>query len=404
MAWRNLGRNRRRTAINLSAIAFATITMVFMSSMQKGSYDEMIEAAVKMQTGHLQVQADGYVVDNDIQLTVENVSAAYDVLDSQPGVVGAVARVQTGFLIAKGEDSFVAIVMGTDAERETKVSNWPKWVRKGEFLSTADPNGVVVGEKLANNLDAALGAELVLVGQALDGSIAATKVTVRGIIRTGLPDLDRMAVMMNLAPLQQIMAMDNRASIISVLLEGHEIIPPVQAALQQRFDQLDPTMRVLNWKQVEPGLDQGIQMDNISGKIMVYMLLLVVAFGILNTILMSAFERFREFGTLMAIGVRPRTCAGLLLLESQLLAVVGFFIGLVIGGALTIYFSRVGIPIPGAEEYMAQFGMGDRMYPVVEAGIAWFVFLQVWLTTSVVALYPAWKITRFRPLEAIRYQ
>lgn len=403
MAWRNLGRNRRRTAINLCAIAFATMTMIFMTGMQAGSYDQMIDSSVRMQTGHLQVQAAGYLENEDINLTVDGPDRVYAALDAQPGVIGAVARVTTGMLVAKGDSSFVAVVIGTDAERERKVSTWPQLVRQGEFIAGADRDGVLIGEKLATNLGAGLGDELVLLGQAIDGSIAAAKVRVRGVIRTGLPELDRMAVIMNLAPLQGMMAMEGRVSAVAVLLDSHRRVDAVKAALAPRIAALSPDLRVLDWKQVAPGLDQGIQLDSVSGKVMVFLLLLVVAFGILNTFLMSAFERFREFGVMMAIGVKPRACGFLLLLESQLLTAAGFLIGLLIGGALTLYFARAGIPIKGAEEYMAQYGLSSSMYPVLRAGIVEFVLLQVWSVTTAVAGYPAWKITRFRPLEALRH-
>ncbi|NLH49592.1 MAG: ABC transporter permease [Myxococcales bacterium] len=403
MAWRNLGRNRRRTAINLCAIAFATMTMIFMTGMQAGSYDQMIDSSVRMQTGHLQVQAAGYLENEDINLTVDAPERVYAALDAQPGVVGAVARITTGMLVAKGDSSFVAVVIGTDAARERQVSTWPRLVRQGEFITDADRDGVLIGEKLATNLAAGLGDELVLLGQAIDGSIAAAKVRVRGVIRTGLPELDRMAVIMNLAPLQSMMAMEGRVSVVAVLLDSHRRVEPLKAALAPRIAALSPDLRVLDWKQVAPGLDQGIQLDSVSGKVMVFLLLLVVAFGILNTFLMSAFERFREFGVMMAIGVKPRACGLLLLLESQLLTAAGFLIGLLIGGALTLYFARAGIPIKGAEEYMAQYGLSSSMYPVLTAGIVGFVLLQVWLVTTAVAGYPAWKITRFRPLEALRH-
>lgn len=405
MAWRNLGRNRRRTAINLCAIAFATLTMVFMSAMQRGSYDQMIDSAVKMQTGHLQIQAEGYLEDHDIQLMVRDLDKVYQAVDTTPGVVGAVGRIRAGFLVAKEEESFVSLVTGTDAKREREISNLPNWVKQGDFLDPADPKGAVVGIRLAKNLEAEIGDELVLVGQAVDGSVAAEKVHIRGLLDTGVPDLDRMAVFVNLEPLQQIMMMDNSASAVAILLEGHQQVAATQAALQQKAQEINDTLVALTWKQVEPGIDQSIQLDNASGKVMVYMLLLVVAFGILNTFLMSAFERFREFGVLMAIGVKPRTCASLLLIESQILVVVGFVIGLIVGGGMALYFAGAGIPLgEAAGELMKQYGLSDRIFPTMNLGIAWLVFLQVWLTTLVVALYPAFKITRFRPLEALRYQ
>jgi len=423
MAWRNLGRNRRRTAINLAAIAFATMAMVFMSSLQAGSYGQMIESAVKMQTGHLQLQHKDLKQKEELFLTVDHLRDMYAILDRTPGVVGATGRLQNGFLVSRTDDeTFVALAIGTDPEREKKTSNWAKLVRAGEFLDPADLHGVLIGEMLALNLLGAppagtdekpdfqgiLGASLVLVGQDVSGGLARTEVSVRGVIGTGNPDLDRTMVLANLPLLQEVVMVENYEDTvhhIAILLESYELIPTVQAALQEQVGRLSENYRVLTWKEVAPGLDLGIQMDNVSGKITIFILLVVVAFGILNTFLMSAMERFREFGMMMAIGVKPRTCGGLLLLESQLLTVLGFAIGLLIGGAVAVYFAHAGIPL-GKEmgEIYAQWGMPDRLYPIFHWSIAWWVFLQVWLVTSLTACYPARRITRFRPLEALRYQ
>jgi putative ABC transport system permease protein len=403
MAWRNLGRNRRRTAINLSAIAFATITMIFMSAFQSGSYGQMIDSAVKMQTGHLQIQHEKFLEEKNIHYAVGNVDQVLKVADAEPHVLGAAGRISSGFLVAKDESSFVALVTGVDPERELKTSNWASWVKQGAFLSSDDPRGAIVGHQLASNLDAVIGDELVLVGQAFDGSVAAAKVTIRGFIKTGQPDLDRMAVMVDLPLMQEMMTMPNMVNAVAILLEGYEQTAAIQASLQQKMTALNGDLRALPWDKVEPAIQQSIQLDNAFGKIMVFMLLLVVAFGILNTFMMSAVERYREFGMLMAIGVRPLTCSALLMLESQMLVVVGFLIGLALGGGTTLYFEGVGISLgEDAAEMMAQYGMSGNIFPDLTWGIVAFVFAQVWLVTLLVALYPSFKITRFRPVEALR--
>jgi len=421
MAWRNLGRNRRRTIISAAAVAFAVFSMVTMTSMQTGAYNEMIDNAVKIQCGHLQVQAPGYLDDHDVNLTVDRLEQVYAATDKIPGVVGAVGRIVTGMLVAAGDQSYGSLVIGTDAAREVKASVLARLVRQGQFLDADDPYGVVIGDKLAKNLfsdrfenandkatieqelNALIGQELILLGQAIDGSTAAAKATIRGILHSGQPELDRATVVMNLAPLQERMVMEGRVHHVAIQLQGHERIPAARAQLEAALAGMDPAAVVLDWKQVEPGLYQGISMDRASGKIIIFLLLLVVAFGILNTFLMSTFERVREFGVLMAIGCKPRTCAGTLLVESQMLMAVGFTIGLALGGALSLYLGVHGLTIAGAEELYASYGMSNKIYCDFTARVAVTTFLEVWLVTLLVALYPAWKITRFRPVEALRH-
>ncbi|MHA1569373.1 MAG: ABC transporter permease, partial [Alphaproteobacteria bacterium] len=177
----------------------------------------------------------------------------------------------------------------------------------------------------------------------------------------------------------------------------------VKISLQEALQDHQPPVAVRTWQEVSPGLAQGIAVDNVSGKFTVFLLLLVVAFGIMNTFLMSAFERVREFGVLMSIGVRPRTCAGTLMVESQMLMAVGFIIGFILGASLSLYFGTYGLTIAGAEEIYAEYGMSNVIYPALTLPLIIKTFIQVWLVTFLVALYPAWKITRFRPVEALRH-
>jgi ABC-type lipoprotein release transport system permease subunit len=402
IAWRNLGRNPRRTAINLSAVAFATLMMITMSAIQSGSYNQMIEGVVRMQSGHLQVQAAGYLDDNDIALSVPRLTDVYSIVDRQPGVVGAAGRISTGMLAAKEEDSFAAMVIGTDAVRERKTSNWTALMREGSFLDPADADGALVGGKLAQTLKAQVGDKLFIFGQGATGAIAAANLRVRGIIESGVPEIDRTAVMVNLALLQDALSMPDRATCVAIRLRGHELAPAAQADLEAKLRRLSPNLRVVNWRQLNPGIDQGIEMDNFSGKILVFVLVLVVAFGILNTFLMGVIERYREFGVMLAIGVKPGTCAGTVLVEGQMLAVVGFLAGLAVAAGLNLFLGVHGIPITDAKDIYAQYGLTGSIYPAVTSGIVWRSFLQVWGVTTLAAAYPSARILRFRPVDALR--
>lgn len=424
MAWRNLWRNKRRTMLSMAAIAFAVFAMVAMSALQEGAYSDMIDNSVKLQTGHLQIQHPEYLDDKDVNETVDGLAEVYETLDRTPGVVGAVGRIMTGMLVAQGEQSFGCLVMGTDAAREEKTSSLAHIVKSnghGGFLDAADPNGVLIGEKLARNLfddafaqsqtaeqvgealEGLIGREMVVLGQAVDGSTAAARVTVRGIFDSGSPDLDRSVLIMNLAVLQDLMFMDDRVNHVAVLLDSYKQMDLIKASLEASLKGGPSPVAVRTWEEVSPGIAQGIELDNVSGKFLIFLLLLVVAFGIMNTFLMSAFERVREFGVLMSIGVKPRTCAGTLIVESQMLMLVGFVIGLALGAAFSMYFGEVGLVIKGAEDLYEQYGMKNVIYTAFSLSLALRTMLQVWIVTFLVALYPAWKITRFRPVEALRH-
>ncbi|MCZ7586317.1 MAG: FtsX-like permease family protein [Deltaproteobacteria bacterium] len=403
MAWRNLGRNRRRTGLSLAAVAFAVGVLVFAKAMQVGSYAQMIEGMVTVNTGHLQVQYPGYFDDGDINLSVDDPGAVFTEAERLPDVAAAVARVTTGMLVAHGDRSFGVLAIGTDAAREAKVTRISKVMREGNYLDADDSDGVIIGDKLARNLGAEIGDELVLIGLAADGTTAAAKTHVRGIFGAGVPDMDRQTLMANLEAMRSWTVMEGRATQVAILLSDHRAIESTRAALTEALRAKGMKDVVLSWDELLPGLEQAIQLDKGSGQIMYGILLLVVAFGILNTFLMSAMERTREFGVLLAVGVKPATCGFLIFLESQLLFLMGFFAGLALGGAVTGYFAHVGIKFEGGEAVMEQWGIAGAVYPQMTAGVGVDVFVMVAVIVAAVALYPAWRVTRLLPVNAMRY-
>jgi len=163
------------------------------------------------------------------------------------------------------------------------------------------------------------------------------------------------------------------------------------------------SMKVLDWMEMMPGLLQSIQLDLISGLIMYLMLIIVVAFSILNTFLMVIFERTREFGVLMAIGTTPGRITKLVLTESMILTMVGIILGIIIGCVITLIFQSYGIEIAGASEMLSQYGISGRMYPKLSLVTAVSGPLVVLLITLMAALYPALKVQRLKPVEAMTY-
>jgi ABC-type lipoprotein release transport system permease subunit len=294
-------------------------------------------------------------------------------------------------------------VIGIQPDKEAGVSTLETIVRKGHYLTDADANQALVGKLLARNLKVTPGDELVLLGQGRDGSVAATVVIVTGIFDSGQDEFDRSVLHIPLDVFQEVYSMGESVHRMVVLADSLEAVAPMTAAVERGLQQHLPhsDLIVLDWKSLSPGLVEAIQMDLVSGFIFYIILIVVVAFSILNTFLMAIFERTREFGVMMAIGISPARLTRLLLLESAGLTVLGIGMGVIAGSLVTLYFQAQGILIPGVEELARQFGLPERMYPrlsllsvAVGAGI-------VLLITSVTALYPALKIRRLDPVSAL---
>ncbi len=403
MAWRNIWRNPRRSILTMTAIAFACVLLVFMLSFQFGSYDTMINSAVKIHTGHLQVQAEGYQDKRTMRLVVPDPGAIGSILEQTPGIDAYTYRANAFSLVSSEERTYGIVVIGIDPAREAKVSTLKKVIRQGSYLSEGDTNQALLGELLAKNLQVGLGDELVVIGQGRDGSVAATVVEVKGTYNSGQDEFDRSSIHIPLKHFQDVYAMRGGVHEVVALGKSLGAIPAIRKTVEDTIENNDPKnlLVVLDWIDLMPGLIEGIKLDLISGLILYCILILVVAFSILNTFLMAVFERTKEFGVMMAIGTTPRRLTKLLLLESIAMTVIGIVVGIIAGCLITWYFQVHGIVISGMSEVVRQFGIPERMYPKLSFLSVTIGPTLVLFITFFTALYPALKVRRLRPVEAL---
>jgi putative ABC transport system permease protein len=404
MAWRNIWRNPRRTILTISAVAFASTLLVFMLSFQLGSYGTMINASVRIHTGHLQVQAKGYQDTKNIRLVVPDPVLIGGILDEVPEVDAYTFRANAFSLASSKDRTYGIMVIGIDPTKEARVSTLKKLVRQGDFLSEGDTNQALAGELLAKNLQVGLGDELTILGQGRDGSIAATVVRVKGIYKSGMDEFDRSSIHIPLKIFQDVYSMGgavHEVVAIGLSLKDVSVMKKATQAALRRLDQKHPLV-ALDWNEIMPGLLQAIKMDLVSGIIFWFILIVVVAFSILNTFLMAIFERTREFGVLMAIGTAPRRLTKVLMIESTVITMIGIGLGIIAGCLITWYFQVHGLDLGGTSELMSQYGISGRMYPQLSLITALSGPGAVLIITFLTALYPAFKVRRLHPVEAMR--
>lgn len=407
MAWRNVWRNRRRSLLTMAAIAFACALLVFMLSFQFGSYEAMINAAVKVHTGYFQIQAPGYQEKREIRLVVADPEAVARLIDAVPEVTAYTFRANAFSLAASNDRTYGISVTGIDPVREFNVSSLKTLVRDGVFLSPGDGPEALVGALLAKNLRVGIGDPIILLGQGRDGSIAATVVTVKGIFASGQDDFDRNALYIPLGYFQELYAMRGAVHEIVGMTSSIWAVPAVERRLKQELERLDRDkngpLAILDWKALMPGLAQGIYLDLVSGLIFYLLLIVVVAFSIMNTFLMTIFERTREFGVLMAIGTTTGRLTRLLLTESMMMTFVGMGAGMLLGSLVTLYYQIVGIDFGGASEILKQYGIPGRMYPILTVPSLVIGPFLVCFITFWAALWPALRVRRLTPVKAMHY-
>ena len=402
MALRNIWRHPRRTALTVAAIAFAATLLVFMLSFQFGCYEAMINTSVKISTGHLQVQAQGYQDDKDIRKAIEDPLKLSAILKSTEGIEAWCFRACAFSLLSSATRTTGVLVTGIDPVREKKVSTLASLIRKGSYLDDTSAGGALIGARLARNLSVRPGDELTLLGQGKDGSVAASVLTVRGIFESGVEDLDRNVLLMSLGDFKEMFTMDGAVHQAVITVSSLKTVARVKSALTRRLNG-EKGLVVLDWMDILPGLLQSIQMDLVSGAIMYLILVIVVSFSIFNTFLMAIFERTREFGVMMAIGTTPGRLMKLVLLESSAMTVLGIVSGMILGSLVTLYFQKHGIYIEGTADILKQYGIPERLYPrlsflTLVAGPA-----VVFIITFVSSIIPALKIRRMKPVEAMNH-
>lgn len=402
MAWRNIWRNPRRTLLTVLAISFACLLLVFMLSFQFGSYATMINSSVEIYTGHLQVQAHGYQENPGMRKVVQDPAAIGRILEALDQVEAYTFRAETQALVSSEERSFGALVVGVDPGREPEVSSLKDLIRQGAYFEEERPGNLppaLVGRLLAKNLQLEPGDELTLLGQGRDGSIGATVLRVSGVYSSGMDEFDRSVVHIPLDVFARVFSMGQTAHRVVVLAKRLGRVQDLESALESTLGQdlVSDDLAVLTWDELQPGLKQAISLDLISGAIFYLILILVVAFSILNTFLMAIFERTREFGVMLAIGVRPGRITGLVLAESTVLTLIGVFVGILAGSLLTLYFQAVGINLGGTEDLLQQFGISGRIYPRLSFLSALLGPVLVLLITMLTALFPALKVRKLRP-------
>ena len=399
LAWRNLWRQPRPTWLTIGAMVFSNALLVFMISIQFSTYDLMIDNTLQAFTGHLQVQAPGYKDDLKMRQVVPDVSALASRLRRDLDLETIAARGAAFALASSEERSYGLQIYGVEPQFEPLVSTIPGLVREGRFLQGRDAAEIVVGKVLARNLRVALGDEVTLLGSGRDGSFAAAVATVVGIFDSGVPDMDRSIAEIPLAYFQDVFFMEGA---------GHQVViaaPDLASvdSIMQRVAALIPSNLVVHdWDALQPGLRQAIQADLSSAFFMYGVLVVLVAFSVLNTQLMSVLERTHEFGITMSLGISPGRLGRLVFLETAMMGLVGVILGALGGGLITAWFGYTGFSYPGMEEMAANFNLPARFYPESTPLTLFLGPLIVFAGGMLAGIYPALRLHWLHPVEAMR--
>jgi ABC-type lipoprotein release transport system permease subunit len=397
MAWRDLGRNRRRTFFSMLALAAGVALLLFMASFIAGEMRGALQSAIRLQSGHLQVRAVSYDEDKT-SLDFADLIQSPEVLATQiaalPEVQSATPRLYATGIVVVGDTSTGVRVVGIDPAAPASAP-FRDGLITGDYLTADDRAGLLIGRTLADRLGLAPGATLNLLVNTSNGDVDQQPFVVRGIYSTGTPGYDESTIFLPLAKAQTIARAENYASTVLILLKDQDQTDAVAAALQ------GPAYQVKTYLQLNALLNEFEQYANVYMYVFYLIVLGITATVIINTLIMSVFERTREIGILAAMGMRGRRIMAMFFAESSLLAVGGIVMGMALGSLVSAYVQQNGL-------FIGDFGItgiliGERIYTYLTLSDVVTLSVMALVITLIAALYPALLAARLEPVDALHH-
>ncbi len=405
MAWRNLWRNRRRTYITLSAIVFGVFMAILMMAMQDRNWDDMIRLAARLGAGHVTIQHPEYLDSPTLTRTVQGTDRLKRLAAEDERVVRVVERI-TGFnLLSTARENIGAGFIAVAPEQEDEETlSFIEAIVEGEFFSSSTDGGIILGEKLASNLDVELGSKVVYTLTDKEGEIVSALARVSGIVRTGSPSVDAGISLLPIDTVREVVGFaPDEAIQIAAFVDDQRVSDAVVADLDARVSE---DAAVLAWHELQPDLAVFIAMKVGGSVVMTLILAALVAAGIFNTLFVSVMERLREFGIMLAVGFSPGQLFGLIMLESAWLAVIGLTAAAAVTIGPYLYLASTGIDIsamiPADQVEIAGVGMSTTLRVGIYGKNVALIGLSALAAILLSGVYPAWRAGRADPVETIR--
>ncbi len=401
VAWRNLWRHARRSLITATAMAVAVALCMAMIAFTDGMFAQMFDVMVRQQLGHAQVHHPDYPGRRAMHDTVEDAAAVVAELRALPSTELVSPRLNVFGLIGGAEKTSGGQLIGVDPAPFAAATDMTRLLKSGSWLADGPAHEVLLGDLLARELAVGLGDEIVVVTQAADGSLGNDLFTVKGTVHTGNTALDKGGALIHLADAQALVVLPDQVhEIVLLSAEADDLVPYVTEVAA-----LLPDLDVKPWYEASPQTAQMLGMQDVSSYILLGIVFTVAAFGVLNTMMMSVFERTRELGVLKALGIRPWRLVVLVLVESVFLAGVANVIGLALGLGLDAYLVAYGIDFSGALEGGFEFS-GITIDPVmkglVRPHMIAITVAAVFVVAALASLWPAMRAARLQPVESLR--
>ena len=401
LAWRNIWRNKRRSFINIASVLFAVLLAIVADSFERGSYELMIDNMVKFSTGYIQVQDVLY----DEEPSIDNAMLYDEELQEKlarfdSDIDYTVPRIQNFALAATENRTRGTFIMGIDPESEERFNNLSENLKAGEYL-TDDDQSVMLAAGLSDILGLGIGDTLILIGQGFQGVSAAGMFPVKGIVKLAVPEMNNNTVYMPLATAQWFYGADDRITSLIVMPVKPSRTSRITDALNQHLDREWYIAR--DWQHMLRDLLKMMQMDMAGSRMIIYILYVVIGFGLFGTVLTMMLERLKEFAMLISIGMKRYQLAIVCFFETLFMSFVGVIIGTILTWPILLYYNLNPIPLKGE---MADMILEYGFEAVVPASVTPDIFINqiitVFLLCLLIGLFPVYKVFRLKVVEVVK--
>ena len=400
IAWRNIWRNKLRSLVVILAVTLGLFATLFIIALSNGMLEQKIATTIKNEISHIQLHDSAFMQDNSLDHSIAGSEQIADTIRTLEGVKAVANRIKMSGMASTAATGAGAVVNGIVPEVEEKVTRISDYVIEGDyFVTESRSHRILIGQKMASKLNAKTGSKIVLTLQNTDGELSYALFRVVGIYKTSNGMFDETNVFVERNDLASVTGFDpSRATEIAVLLENSELTD----AVTEKIQSITPHLSVMSWKKLQPILLAMQSMMDQFGFLLLVIILIAMAFGIINTMLMAILERTHELGMLMAVGMNKRRIFIMILLETLFLTLIGAAVGAAIGIATIKLTGQNGINFASWAEGFESWGYSAHIYPVLGAGFYLGMTLMVIVTGVISSIFPARKALKLNPSEAIR--
>lgn len=399
IAYRNIWRNKARSIIIMLSVAIGLVAGISVLALYKGMMRSRVRTVIESETGHIQLHMPEFKKDYMAAFVLPNSSKLMQDIRKIPGVKLAVGRSVTQGMLSTPTGSSGVQINGVDPETEYKASQLKKKIKEGNGFTNGKKNEILVGKKLAGKMKLNPGAKLVLTFTDTAENIVAGAFRVAGIFESNNAPLDERNVYVSMSDLNKLLSIDTSFHEISLLLNNDEAVNQIQLTLQRKF----PGYLIESWKEISPETELMVNTVDKYSFIIIVIIMLSLAFGIINTMLMAILERTREIGMMAALGMNRTRLFTLILIETSFLTLAGTPVGILTGWLLTNHFTRSGLDLSAfGKDLLSSFGYSSVIYPEFPWDKLPAILAIVTATALLSCLFPAIKALRLQPVEALQ--